>query len=96
MFSELSLSPERLDGFNRIALKVLCVLICPKVISIRQTIVTQLSRFPRVNAHGIGHRIQPFIYHVPCSAVADGYHRRLPEVLVDRSSAEVVLHTPVH
>jgi hypothetical protein len=43
----------------------------------------------------VRHVVQPFELCVGRSEVADGCHCRVPEKLIDSSSAQVVLDTPV-
>jgi hypothetical protein len=95
MFPECRLLHEELNAFNRIAVKEMGVIIVAKVVWIGQTIVTHFVGFPRIDVHCVGNFIQPFEYSVGQSKVADGCHRRVPEKLVDSSSAEVVLDAPV-
>jgi len=95
MFPERSLFCEDGDAFNRIAVKEPCVIIVTKVVWICQTIATRIARYRRVDAHRIGHFVQPFENSVGQSKVADGCHRRVPQKPVDCSSAEVVLDSPV-
>jgi hypothetical protein len=95
MFPERRLLHEELNAFSRIAVKETCVIIVPKVVWISETIVTHFARFPRVNAHRVGHFVQPFELCVGRSEVADGCHCRVPEKLIDSSSAQVVLDAPV-
>jgi len=59
MFPECGLSHQKLDAFNTIGVKEMCVIMVAKVVWIGQTIVTPIARFPRVNAHRVGHFVQP-------------------------------------
>ena len=95
MFPERRLLHEELNGFKRIAVIESCVIIVAKVVWIGQTIVIHCAGCPRVDAHCIGHCVQPFEYSVGRSEVADSCHRRVPETLVDSSSAQVVHGAPV-
>ena len=96
MFPERRLFHDELNAFNRIPVKERCVIIVAKVVWIGQTIVADFAAFPRVDAHHVGHFTQPFESSVGQSKVADGCHRRVPEKLVDSSSAQIVLDAPVH
>jgi len=96
MFHEHRLMHEELNEFNRIAVKEICVISVVKVVWIGQTIIIHFARYTRVDAHRIGHFVQCFQYSVGRSEVDDGCHHRVPEKLVDSSSAQVVLDTPVH
>jgi hypothetical protein len=58
-------------------------------------IVTHFPWFPRVDGRYVGHFIQPFEKILERNEVAYGCHRMVPEKLVDRSSSQVVLDTPV-
>jgi len=60
MFPEHRLSHEELNALNRIALKETCVIIVTKVVWISQMIVTHIAELPRVDAHRVGHLVQPF------------------------------------
>jgi hypothetical protein len=60
MFSERRLLHEELNVFNRIAVKETCVIIVAMVVLIGQTIETHFAGFPRVDAHCVGHFVQPF------------------------------------
>jgi hypothetical protein len=95
MFPERRLLHEALNAFNRIVVKERCVNIVVKVVWIGQTIVTNSAGFPRVDAHCVGHFVQPCEYSVGRSEVADGCHCRVPEKLIDSSSAQVALDAPV-
>jgi len=86
---------EELNSFNRIAVTEMWVIIVARVVWIGQKIVTQFAGYPKVDAHPVGHFIQPLEYSVGQSEVADGCHRRVPDKLVDSSSAQVVLDVPV-
>jgi len=95
MFPERRLLHEELNAFKRIAVKGTCVIIVAKVVWIGQTIVTHFARFPCVDAHCVGHFVQPFEYSVGQREVADSCHRRVHEKLIDSSSAHIVLDAPV-
>jgi len=60
MFPECRLLHEELKAFSRIAVKETCVIIVAKVVSIGQTILTHFAGFPRVDAHCVGHFVQPY------------------------------------
>ena len=60
MFTECRLLYEELNAFSRIVIKAQCVMIVSKVVSIRQTIVTNFPRFRRVDAQCKGHFIPCF------------------------------------
>jgi hypothetical protein len=95
MFPERRLLHEKVNKFNRIAVKELCVIIVMKVVWISHTIVTHYTAYPSVEAHHVGHFVQPSESRVRQSDIADGCHHRVPEKLVDSSSAQVVLDTLV-
>ena len=95
MFSDSWLSHEELNVFKRIVIKQMCIMIIAKVVWIGRTIVTHCDGFPRVNVLCIRHFLQPFQYSVGQCEVADGCHHTVPERLVDRRSAQVVLDLPV-
>ena len=95
MFPECRLLDEELNAFNKIAVEEVCVIIVTKVVWIGQMIVTHFARFRRVDAHCVRHFVEGFEYSVGHSEVADGCHHRVPEKLVDSSSAQVVLDGPV-
>jgi hypothetical protein len=59
-----------------------------KVIWIGQKIVSVFCGYPRVDAHHVGHFVEPCKYSVAPSEVADSRHRRVPETLVDCILAE--------
>jgi hypothetical protein len=67
-----------------------------KVVWIGQKIATHFDRFPKVDAHRVGHFIQAFGSSVGQCEVTDSCHRRVPENLVNSSSAQVGLDAPVH
>ena len=90
MFPKCGLQHEKLNEFDRIAVKEMCVTIVAKVVWIGEMIVTKFAGFPRVDAHCLGHFVQPCESSVGQSEVADGCHCRAPEELVDCSSAQVV------
>jgi len=94
-FPERGLLHEKVTAFNWIAVKEMFVIMVVKVGCIGQRIGTHSARFPRVNAHHVGHFIQHFQYSLGWSDVADGCHRRVPEKLVVASSTQVVLDTPL-
>ena len=60
MFPERRLLHEELNAFNRIVVEETCVILVAKVVLIDQPIVTHFARVPRVDAHHMGHFIQPF------------------------------------
>jgi len=74
----------------------MCVINVANIVWIGQTIVTHFARLPEVDAHRVGHFVQPFGSSMGRSDVADGSNHRVPEKLVDSSSAQVVLDAPVH
>jgi hypothetical protein len=64
MFPERRLLHEELNAFNTIVTKEMCVIILRKVVWIGQTIVTHFAAVPRIDAHRIGHFVEPFDYIV--------------------------------
>ena len=58
MFPECRLLHEKLNAFNRSAVGKTCVICGVKIVWIGQSIVTDSSRFPIVNAHYIEHLLQ--------------------------------------
>jgi len=95
MIPERRLWYVELYAYSRILVKVICVAIAKKVLLIGQTIVIHFAWFTRVNTYRIGHFVQPFEYSVWWREVADSCYHRVSEKLVDGSSAQVVLDTPV-
>jgi len=95
MFPERRRLHQQQTAFNMIAVKETSVIIVTKVGWIWQTTVTDFGGFPRVDAHCLGHFISPFEKIVGPSEAADGWHRRVPEKLVNCSSAQVALDAPV-
>jgi len=59
MFHECRLLDDELNGFNRIAVKELCVIIVTKDVSINPLIVTHCAGSPKVDARCLGHFVQP-------------------------------------
>jgi ABC-type arginine transport system ATPase subunit len=64
MFPECRLLDEKLDPFNRIALKESCVINFQKVVRISEVIVTHFVQVARAEAHCVGYIIEPFEYSV--------------------------------
>jgi hypothetical protein len=64
MFPDSRLPHDELNAFNRIAVNEACVSIVAKVVWISQMIVTHIAGFPRVDAHRVGHFVQPVQYSV--------------------------------
>jgi hypothetical protein len=95
MFPERRRLHEELNAFSRIAVKEIYVIIVVNVVWIGSTMVTHYAAFSRVDAHRIGHFVEPFKYSVGRSDGADGCHRRVTETLVDSISAQIVLEAPV-
>jgi hypothetical protein len=91
MLPECSLLHEELNAFNRVAVKETCVIIVANISWIGRMIGTHFAGLPRVDADCVGHFIQPFESSVGRSEVVDGCQGRVPEKLVDNSSAQVVL-----
>jgi len=60
MFPEGRLLHEEVDAFNRIAVKVICVIIVTKVVRIGHTIATHFGQFPTIAAHCVGCFVQSF------------------------------------
>jgi hypothetical protein len=95
MFPEPRLLHEKLNEFNRMARKGMCVIIVAKVVQIGQTIVTHFARLPRVDAHQIEHFVQPIEQSMEQSEVPNGCNHRVAENRVDICSAQAVVGTPV-
>jgi hypothetical protein len=74
----------------------MCVTIIVKVVCIGQIVVIHIARFPRVNAHPVGHFIEPFKYIAGRSGLVGDSHRSDPQKFVECGSAQLVLDTPVH
>jgi len=96
MFPECRLLHEKLNAFNRSAVGKTCVICGVKIVWIGQSIVTDSSRFPIVNAHYIEHLLQSSKSSVGWKEVTHCCHRRVPGKPVDDSSARVVLDALVH
>jgi len=60
MFPECRRLHEKLNSFNKSELQETGVIIVVKVVWISQKMVACIAGFPRVDAHRIGHFIQPF------------------------------------
>lgn len=95
MCPECRLLHEEVNAFNWIEVKETGVIMVTKLVWIGQTLVTHFARFPSVHARHVGHFIQPVEYRVRLSEVADSYYHQVPEILVNSSSADVVIGAPV-
>jgi len=95
MFPEHGLSHEELNAFNKIAVEETCAIIMMKIVWISQMIGTHFAQFPRVDAHRIGQFTKTAECGVGQSLVTNRRHCRVPEIIVDNSSAQVVLDAPV-
>jgi hypothetical protein len=96
MFPERRLLHNKHNALNRIAIKETFVIILVKVVWFGPMKVTHIDKFPRVETHCIEHFVPPFESCVGPSEVADNCHCRVPEMLIDNSTAQVVLDAPVH
>ena len=64
MFPECRLLQVELNIFNTIVVQDMCVIIIARVGWIGEMIISQFAGFPRVNAHHVGHFVQPLEYSV--------------------------------
>jgi len=95
MFPERRILSEELNALNSIGIKETFVIIGAIVVWIRQMISTDFARCPTVGAHRVWHFFQTVESSAGWSEVADCCHCRVPEKLVDSSSAQVELDAPV-
>jgi hypothetical protein len=95
MFPERRLLHELLNTVNRIVIKEMWVTIVAKVVWIGETILIHCAGFRSVDAHCVVHFVQHFENSVGRSEVADSCHCRVPDKLIDSSSAQVVRDTPL-
>jgi hypothetical protein len=71
------------------------VIIVAKIDWNDHTILTHSAGLPRVDANREGHFFRPFQYRVAQSEVADSCLLRVPEMLVDSHSSQLLLQMPL-